>query len=191
MITMAALLLSAAVHGAAIYGAARFGSADVKQQETETAAAAAVERAKYAMLPDVEIISGRRASPKPDAAEEEALEKKEPFGTAKQESAAFEAERAANESFLYRDGVKRAIQQARFYPPQARKEGLEGPAGVEFTILKDGSVENVALFSSSGSGVLDREAMDTISRAAPYPRFTALMKDDKITMQVFIVFKLN
>ncbi len=56
------------------------------------------------------------------------------------------------------------------YPLIARKMGVSGRVTVSFVILEDGNVEQVMIVDSSGSTVLDRNAMDTIRRTAPFPK---------------------
>jgi TonB family protein len=66
---------------------------------------------------------------------------------------------------LLRDRIERAKQ----YPPEARRQGMEGTAEVEFQVAKDGSVNEVTVVKSSGFPILDYASMETIRRAAPLP----------------------
>ena len=66
---------------------------------------------------------------------------------------------------LLRDRIERAKQ----YPPEARRQGMEGTAEVEFQVAKDGSVKEVMVVRSSGFPLLDQASMETIRRAAPLP----------------------
>lgn len=58
------------------------------------------------------------------------------------------------------------IERARRYPPAARARREEGTAQVAFTLSRDGRVLSAAVERSSGSSVLDREALATVRRAA-------------------------
>ncbi|HEY4719314.1 MAG TPA: energy transducer TonB, partial [Candidatus Methylomirabilis sp.] len=66
---------------------------------------------------------------------------------------------------LLRDRIERAKQ----YPPEARRQGMEGTTEVEFQIAKDGSVKEVMVVRSSGFPILDHASMETIKGAAPLP----------------------
>lgn len=61
------------------------------------------------------------------------------------------------------------IERARRYPPAARARREEGIATVAFTMSRGGKVSAVSIQSSTGSSLLDREAMETVRRAQPLP----------------------
>lgn len=65
--------------------------------------------------------------------------------------------------------IRKRIESAKRYPFWARRQGLKGTAHVSFLIGKDGSISELSLVQSSGAGLLDREALETIHRAAPLP----------------------
>jgi protein TonB len=53
----------------------------------------------------------------------------------------------------------------------ARRMNIEGVSQVRFAIDAAGQPQGLSLKSSSGSTVLDEEALSTIRRAAPYPAY--------------------
>ena len=63
----------------------------------------------------------------------------------------------------------RRIEEAKRYPHEARRWGMEGTVEVEFRIGVDGSVEGVTVVKSSGFPLLDEASVATIKRAAPLP----------------------
>lgn len=65
--------------------------------------------------------------------------------------------------------IRRRIERAKYYPPEARRQGIEGRSEVEFAIAPDGGVEYVRLIKACGEAQLDAAAIDTIKRAAPFP----------------------
>ncbi|MFQ5846840.1 MAG: TonB family protein [Candidatus Methylomirabilales bacterium] len=65
--------------------------------------------------------------------------------------------------------LRRRIERAKRYPPQARRWGMEGTAEVQFRIAGDGSVEGMMIVKSSGFPLLDQASLETIRRAAPLP----------------------
>jgi len=69
----------------------------------------------------------------------------------------------------YLDALRLRIDRAKRYPLSARRAGIEGVAQVRFTISPKGRLSGVRLVKTSGSAVLDNEAVQTVYRAAPYP----------------------
>jgi protein TonB len=65
--------------------------------------------------------------------------------------------------------IARRIQRASRYPAIARERGVVGEALVAFEIGADGRPARLELVASSGSGALDRAALDAVERAAPLP----------------------
>ena len=59
------------------------------------------------------------------------------------------------------------------YPSQARRQRIRGEVHVRFTVSRSGSVAGVSIVRSSGSAVLDKAALDTVRRAAPFPAIPA------------------
>lgn len=67
--------------------------------------------------------------------------------------------------------IRSRIERVKRYPVFARKSGVEGRALVRFQINRSGEPDGILLKTSSGSGILDQEAVETIRRAAPYPAY--------------------
>ncbi len=65
--------------------------------------------------------------------------------------------------------IARRIQGASRYPAIARERGVSGEALVSFEIRADGRPGRLELVESSGSGALDRAALEAVERAAPLP----------------------
>jgi periplasmic protein TonB len=65
--------------------------------------------------------------------------------------------------------VNTRLNQFKHYPAQARQRHQEGRVVVAFTLDTDGHVVSSNIVKSSGSNILDRETLDLISRAQPYP----------------------
>jgi protein TonB len=61
------------------------------------------------------------------------------------------------------------IERARRYPPAARARREEGVATVAFVMTRGGKVTSATLQTSTGSALLDREAIETVRRAQPLP----------------------
>jgi protein TonB len=124
--------------------------------------------------------------PEPDAQRGD-MPVKEEAGDHSRESAV--TEEPASESMLrYRDMVKGRIEKTRRYPAFAQRRGIQGMAEIEFLILFNGRARDIRLVRSSGSKILDREAVRTIRRAAPFPPVPGGTKRPPISMRVAIMF---
>ncbi len=61
------------------------------------------------------------------------------------------------------------LKQFQHYPEAARSRGETGTASISFTIDRSGRVVAAHLVASSGSSILDQEALATVHRASPMP----------------------
>ncbi len=75
-------------------------------------------------------------------------------------------ERYMREQFSY---IRELIRKNLRYPRAASSMGLEGKALISFMILENGSLTDIEVSKSSGSRLLDLDAVDTVARAAPFP----------------------
>ena len=80
---------------------------------------------------------------------------------------------------------------ARFqrYPAQAK--GATGIVNLSFSIDRQGHVMNSKIIKSSGSAVLDAEALSLLTRAAPLPAPPAAVPDSDLTFVLPIRFGLS
>lgn len=62
------------------------------------------------------------------------------------------------------------LEKYRRYPVRARAKGEEGTAYVRFRMDRQGRLLESSLARSSGSAQLDKAALATIKRAAPFPK---------------------
>ena len=83
------------------------------------------------------------------------------------------------------------LQRAKRYPDAARSAGQEGASIISFTMDRSGQVLSVRLVRSSGSAVLDEEAVALVHRAAPLPAPPAEIPGRTITLTVPIRFSLQ
>ncbi|TVO75823.1 energy transducer TonB [Sedimenticola selenatireducens] len=91
----------------------------------------------------------------------------------------------------YTQALAEAIERNKHYPLRARKKGQQGEVTVRFTILKDGSISQVQISSSSHFSVLDRaasKAVESLSRFRPIPD---QLKRDRWDFQVPVRFAVN
>ncbi len=80
----------------------------------------------------------------------------------------------------YFNRIKQAIEINWEYPELAKRYGLQGKLSVEFTIGTDGQLEQLRVVRSSGSQLLDDEAIRAIKAAAPFPRIPAWLKGSSL-----------
>ncbi|MGF1615137.1 MAG: energy transducer TonB [Gammaproteobacteria bacterium] len=80
--------------------------------------------------------------------------------------------RAAELEEVYLEQLWQALERSKFYPRQARRRGLQGLVQVRFRVLRDGSFEDLQVIAGSGSSLLDRAALQTVTQASgavPFP----------------------
>ncbi len=68
----------------------------------------------------------------------------------------------------YFNSIKRAIEVVWQYPELALRYGLQGRLLLEFSILGNGDLDNAKIVRSSGSNLLDEEALRAVRAAAPF-----------------------
>ncbi|WP_157016190.1 energy transducer TonB family protein [Mesorhizobium xinjiangense] len=61
------------------------------------------------------------------------------------------------------------LRRSLRYPSAARRKRVQGEVHVQFTVSANGGVRGIRVVRSSGSPVLDKAAIDTVRRAAPFP----------------------
>jgi len=91
----------------------------------------------------------------------------------------------------YQDMIKQRIEEARRYPSWAKRQGVEGAVYLRFTVSSDGLSQNVRVMRSSGSAILDQEAIATIVRAEPFPPIPDDIKMNSVQIDIAIVFTLK
>ncbi len=72
--------------------------------------------------------------------------------------------------------IRKKIEQAKHYPVLARARKVEGVSVLNFSINASGGVETLSLVKSSGSDILDQEALATVKRASPLPYYSLPIK---------------
>ncbi len=87
--------------------------------------------------------------------------------------------------------VRRKIESRKRYPLAARKSMTEGRVGVKMTILKDGQLERTEIIESSGYAILDKAALESVRRSAPFPPFPEEVERKRVQMNIYLVFKIS
>ena len=81
------------------------------------------------------------------------------------------------------------LAKGQRYPAQAR--GAQGVADLAFTLDRNGKLVSSRIVKSSGSPILDAEALDLIKRAAPLPPPPADIADTDLSFTVPIRFSAH
>ncbi len=77
------------------------------------------------------------------------------------------------------------------YPEEAYKNNIQGRTALQFVIAKDGKVKNVRVLRSSGSELLDNEAVRVISSSPDWTPGKVKGKPVDVIYTFPVVFKLN
>lgn len=91
----------------------------------------------------------------------------------------------------YLGTIRRWLERHKRYPDAARANGEEGIVKVRFRLRSTGHVRALGVVVTSGSWILDQEALATIRRSAPFPAFPASVTDDELAVVVDVKFSLN
>jgi protein TonB len=76
----------------------------------------------------------------------------------------------------YFASIKRKIELVWQYPYEAAAAGIQGELTLDFVIARSGAVNSIDLVRSSGSKILDDEAIRSIRKAAPFDPIPAEYK---------------
>ena len=87
--------------------------------------------------------------------------------------------------------VQRSVEGSKRYPEASRRAGREGKLKIQFTILKNGEVDNVKLLTETPYPNLNREAMAAVKRAAPFTGFPNSIMEQSLKVILPFRFELN
>lgn len=82
----------------------------------------------------------------------------------------------------YFNSIKRSIEYVWEYPEAALRYGLQGKLLLQFTILDSGELESMHIVRSSGSNLLDHEALRAMKAAAPFRPIPPWIDKKKLTI---------
>lgn len=96
---------------------------------------------------------------------------------------------ALKNSFIFE--VRNRIAKFKQYPRLALRRGLEGQPIVHFTITRNGGIQDLRVAKSSGSGILDQAALESVKKGAPFPVIPDGLQRDTMTLQLPVTFTLE
>jgi protein TonB len=87
--------------------------------------------------------------------------------------------------------LAREIAKHKRYPRIARMRNWQGEAQVELQLDGDGNILSSRIEKSSGHDVLDKQALEMVMRATPFPPPPAVLNGQSFTLLVPISFRLE
>ena len=91
----------------------------------------------------------------------------------------------------YLGQIQRIIESKKQYPKASQRAGREGKLQVQFTILKNGEVDNVRLLTETPYPNLNREAIAAVKRAAPFSGIPDSVMKNSLNIILPFRFELN
>jgi protein TonB len=91
----------------------------------------------------------------------------------------------------YRLALIGAARRHKLYPDTARERGWEGRVAIELVIAADGTLADASVKQSSGHGVLDREALEMLRRAARLTPVPPSLQGREFRLDVPVLFELK
>lgn len=86
--------------------------------------------------------------------------------------------------------VRNRIKEFQRFPPNVRNLDEGSSTTIRFTLLRNGTIMNPTVSTSSGSRVLDNAALAAVQNAEPYPPFPDEQPANSIRLELPIVFEL-
>jgi protein TonB len=83
------------------------------------------------------------------------------------------------------------IAKYKLYPKIAQMRGWQGEVIVELLLDGNGKLKSKKIISSSGYDVLDKQALEMIEKAAPFPAPPEALRSSSFSITVPIPFKLE
>jgi TonB family protein len=87
--------------------------------------------------------------------------------------------------------ISEQVRRNLRYPSRAQREGLEGRVLVSVRIDRDGQLLACELGASSGARRLDRDALRTVKRAAPFGAVPGSIPGEGLEFDVPVVYGLH
>nr|WP_275297929.1 energy transducer TonB [Marinobacter sediminum] len=82
------------------------------------------------------------------------------------------------------------LHQHKDYPPQLKKEKVQGVVVIKFSINRSGEVTSASIKTGSGHASLDQAALDMLARANPVPPIPESMARERLTLAIPVEYSL-
>ena len=91
----------------------------------------------------------------------------------------------------YLGQIQRIIEGAKEYPEASRRAGRQGKVKVQFTIFRNGNVDNIKLLTRTPYPNLNQEAIDAVERSAPFSSFPDSLTQKSVKVILPFRFELQ
>jgi protein TonB len=91
----------------------------------------------------------------------------------------------------YGNALWNAISKHKKYPKIAQMRGWEGEATVELLLDGSGKIKSKKIIQSSGYEALDKQALEMVEKAQPFPTPPEALRGNNFTITVPVPFKLE
>lgn len=86
--------------------------------------------------------------------------------------------------------IRGMIDQQKEYPLMARKSGAEGTVYIKFVLARDGRLKRTEVSRSSGKNILDRAAINAVTRVNRFPTVPESMEGTEFSFELPLTFKI-
>jgi protein TonB len=87
--------------------------------------------------------------------------------------------------------VRSLIERKKFYPPLARRAGMEGTVILRVILDRNGAIRSKAVIRSSGRSLLDNAGLQTVSAIDTFPPVPKDIGGDDVTLEVPVTYRLG
>jgi protein TonB len=87
--------------------------------------------------------------------------------------------------------IRHDLSQHFYYPPLARRKGMQGTVLLGFGISGQGAIRNIRVVKSSGYAILDLAAQDAMQRLDKLNWYAALMHGKDMDLELPVIFRLT
>lgn len=91
----------------------------------------------------------------------------------------------------YTSMVRNLIDQQKEYPVMARRSRFEGTVYIKFILARDGRLKHAEVSRSSGRRILDKAAINAVTRVNRFPAVPESMNGSELSFELPLVYKIT
>ena len=91
----------------------------------------------------------------------------------------------------YTSMVRNLIDQQKEYPIMARRSRFEGTVYIKFILARDGRLKHAEVSRSSGRRILDKAAINAVTRVNRFPAVPESMNGSELSFELPLVYKIT
>lgn len=138
--------------------------------------------------------SEAKSKPEPERESESRQEPSEVASKAQQQSTGRASQERAGgtrgDAKSYFAKLMAWLHQHKNYPPELKKEKVQGVVVIKFSINQSGEVISASIKTGSGHASLDQAALDMLERANPVPPIPEAMARERLTLAIPVEYSL-